>query len=297
MPNDRTFVIVGAGLAGASGRDAAGGGLRRPRGAVGSGLERPYNRPPLSKEYLRGEAEPGRCSCTRRGSTASTTSSCAGPHRHRTGYHDRDADAGRRRAAALRPAAAHDRRRAAPAGGARRRPGGHPVPALHGGRRRAARSVRAGRPAGGDRRGLDRLRGGRVRPPAGLDVTVIAPDQLPLAKSPGRRGRRGLPRPARRARRHMALETGVAALEGDGSGGARPHPRRRRRRLRPGGGRHRRQPRVALAERGRHRRRERRAGRLAPAVQRPGIYAAGDIANAEHPFYQDRVRVEHWATR
>jgi 3-phenylpropionate/trans-cinnamate dioxygenase ferredoxin reductase subunit len=28
----------------------------------------------------------------------------------------------------------------------------------------------------------------------------------------------------------------------------------------------------------------------------PGIYAAGDIANAEHPFYEGRVRVEHWAT-
>jgi 3-phenylpropionate/trans-cinnamate dioxygenase ferredoxin reductase subunit len=27
----------------------------------------------------------------------------------------------------------------------------------------------------------------------------------------------------------------------------------------------------------------------------PDIYAAGDIANAEHPFLQRRVRVEHWA--
>src|SRR6185312_657274 len=27
----------------------------------------------------------------------------------------------------------------------------------------------------------------------------------------------------------------------------------------------------------------------------PGIFAAGDIANAWHPHYQQRVRIEHWA--
>src|SRR5215211_6201972 len=56
--HDQTFVIVGAGLAGSKAAETL-----RAEGfdgrvvMVGDEQERPYERPPLSKDYLRGEAE------------------------------------------------------------------------------------------------------------------------------------------------------------------------------------------------------------------------------------------------
>jgi 3-phenylpropionate/trans-cinnamate dioxygenase ferredoxin reductase subunit len=58
MGSDRTFVIVGAGLAGAKASETL-----REEGfegrivLIGAEAERPYERPPLSKDYLRGESE------------------------------------------------------------------------------------------------------------------------------------------------------------------------------------------------------------------------------------------------
>src|SRR5215208_3236114 len=53
-----TFVIVGAGLAGAKAAETLRSeGFEGRVVLVGAEAERPYERPPLSKEYLRGEAE------------------------------------------------------------------------------------------------------------------------------------------------------------------------------------------------------------------------------------------------
>jgi 3-phenylpropionate/trans-cinnamate dioxygenase ferredoxin reductase subunit len=58
MPNDKTFVIAGASLTGAKAAETL-----REEGfdgrviLIGAEAERPYERPPLSKDYLRGEAE------------------------------------------------------------------------------------------------------------------------------------------------------------------------------------------------------------------------------------------------
>src|SRR4051812_32215777 len=58
MGQDRTFVIAGAGLAGAKAAETLReAGFDGRLVLVGAEPERPYERPPLSKDYLRGEAE------------------------------------------------------------------------------------------------------------------------------------------------------------------------------------------------------------------------------------------------
>jgi 3-phenylpropionate/trans-cinnamate dioxygenase ferredoxin reductase subunit len=57
MTTDQTFVIVGASLAGAKAAEALRAeGFEGRVVLIGAEHERPYERPPLSKEYLRGEA-------------------------------------------------------------------------------------------------------------------------------------------------------------------------------------------------------------------------------------------------
>src|ERR1700704_2565935 len=57
MTNDQTFVIAGASLAGAKAVETLrGDGFDGRLVLIGAEHERPYERPPLSKDYLRGEA-------------------------------------------------------------------------------------------------------------------------------------------------------------------------------------------------------------------------------------------------
>ena len=78
--SEQTFIIVGASLAGAKAAEEL-----RIQGfdgrllLIGSEPERPYERPPLTKDYLRGEsARERRPTFTTRASTK-TTRSCSRP--------------------------------------------------------------------------------------------------------------------------------------------------------------------------------------------------------------------------
>ena len=295
MPTDQTFVIAGAGLAGAKAAETL-----REEGfdgrlvLLGAETERPYERPPLSKDYLRGEAER------------------ASAYVHEEGYyaeHDIELRAGER-VTGVDP--------------------GRSELALDGGERLAydrlllttgAEPRRLSIP-GAELEGVLRLRtfadsdairarfdsGGRLvvigagwigsevaasARQRGMDVTVIAPEAVPLERVLGPEVGAVYLDVHREHGVDMRMEAGVASFEGDG----------RVERVRTADGATIDcdavvlgvgvAPRTELAE---------AAGlaldngvlvdeRLETSV--PGIFAAGDIANHLHPNF-GRLRVEHW---
>jgi 3-phenylpropionate/trans-cinnamate dioxygenase ferredoxin reductase subunit len=297
MGSDQTFVIVGAGLAGATAaatlRDE---GFDGRVVLVGAERERPYERPPLSKDYLRGESELEKA------------------YVHEEPFYAE-------RAIELRTATAAEAidlgaRDVVLAGGERLRfdrlllaTGAEPrrlgIPGAELG---GVHYLRTAEDSGALRARLDA--GGHVvvvgagwigaevaasARQKGLDVTVIEPAALPLERVLG-------PEVGAIYRDvhldhgvEMLLGTGVAAFEGEGAV----------ERVVTDGGRGIEcdlvvvgigvTPRVELA---------RAAGLavgdgvLVDAELRssdPAVFAAGDVAGAEHPFYGRRVRVEHWA--
>jgi 3-phenylpropionate/trans-cinnamate dioxygenase ferredoxin reductase subunit len=297
MTSKQTFVIVGASLAGAKAAEtlrAEGFGGRLV--LIGAEHERPYERPPLSKDYLRGEAG-----------------------REKIYVHDEDFYAGHdielrlgRSATSLNTTTnelalddgdrlRYDRLLLATGAEPRRLqiPGSELDGVLY---------LRSVEDSDALRERLDR--GGNVvvigagwigaevaasARQRGLEVTVVEPLGVPLERVLGNEVG-GIYRDIHADHGvQMLLGTAVEAFEGTTSV----------QRVRTSDGRELEcdfvvvgvgvQPRAELAA---------QAGiavdngilvdeHLQTSV--PGVFAAGDVANAQHPFYGERVRVEHWA--
>ena len=168
MATPQTFVIAGASLAGAKAAETL-----RSEGfdgrvvLIGEEPVRPYERPPLSKAYLRGEVDSTTPRCTRQSSTTTTTSSCSPrPPSPRSIRDARQIEMDPGGSARLRPAALDHRGHPETSADPRSRPRRDPLPAQPGELRRPARRARTSERAGRRRRRLDRVRGGRLRPPA-----------------------------------------------------------------------------------------------------------------------------------
>ena len=285
-------VIVGASLAGAKAAETLREeGFGGPIVLIGEETERPYERPPLSKDYLLGKAERDTIYVHPQTGTPSTTSTCAWAPSHRR-----------------RPAAREVRWPTA-AGSATPSCCWPPARRRGGCRCRAATRTACSTCAGGRQRpdqdalqtatrvvvigagwiGLETAAAARA---AGVDVTILETAELPLLRVLGREVAQssGLHRDtgstcasASRCGDHRtgggptAFGWPTAATSrptrSSSASGSRQQPARRGG---PGG-------------------RQRHRGRCRAAFLDPDIYAAGDVANAYHPLLGRHVRVEHWA--
>jgi 3-phenylpropionate/trans-cinnamate dioxygenase ferredoxin reductase component len=297
MTTEQTHVIVGASLAGAKAAETL-----RTEGfegrivLIGAEDERPYERPPLSKDYLRGESGRDKVYVhdegfyaehgieLRLGRTATSLETASGEvvldDGERLGY-DR----------LLLTTGAEPRRLAIPGGELE---GVLYLRSVHDSDTLRERLNRGGAlvVVGAGWIGTEVAASARQR---GLDVTVIEPASVPLERVLG-------PEAGAIYRDihtdhgvQLLLGTGVEAFEGDEAV----------ERVRTSDGRVIAcdlvvvgvgvQPRVQLAE---------QAGIAVDngilvdehlRTSAPGVFAAGDVANAHHPFYGERIRVEHWA--
>jgi 3-phenylpropionate/trans-cinnamate dioxygenase ferredoxin reductase subunit len=295
--NDKTFVIVGASLAGAK----AAAELRE-RGfdgrvvLVGTEQELPYERPPLSKDYLRGDSERDGMQVhdqafykdqeieLRLGTTATALDTAAGSVELGGGEPLRFD-------ALLLTTGSSPHRLALP--GAELE-GIHYLRTITDSDAIRARFERGGRLVviGGGWIGSEVAASARQ---SGLEVTMVSDESLPNARVFGQEvgefyrdlhAGHGV---------ELVLGDGLAAFEGDGSvSGVRTDSGRAVECdfVVVGAGA---TPNVELGQ---------RAGLdtdngtlVDPRLQSstPNVFAAGDVANHWHPFYEQRVRVEHWA--
>jgi 3-phenylpropionate/trans-cinnamate dioxygenase ferredoxin reductase component len=297
MTSRQTDVIVGASLAGAkAAATLREQGFDRRVVLVGAEDERPYERPPLSKDYLRGEVGREKVYVHDEGFYADQDIELI------LGRSVVSLDTGRQEVALDDGELLRYDRLLLTTGAEPRRlsiPGADLDGVLY---------LRSVRDSDALRERLDRggsvvvvgagWIGAEVAASArqrGLEVTVVEPASVPLERVLGTElgavyrdihTDHGV---------RMLLGTGVEAFEGDESV----------ERVRTGDGRKLDcdfvvvgvgvEPRTRLAE---------QAGisvdngilvdeRLQTAV--PGVFAAGDVANAHHPFFGERIRVEHWA--
>src|ERR687895_1000763 len=297
MTSDQTHVIVGAGLAGAKAAETL-----REEGfdgrvvLVGAEDERPYERPPLSKDYLRGEVGREKVYVHDEGFYAEQDIELV------LGRSVVSLDTGRQEVALDDGERLRYDRLLLTTGAEPRRlsiPGADLDGVLYLRSVRESDALRERLDCGGSVVvvgagwiGAEVAASARQR---GLEVTVVEPAAVPLERVLGTElgavyrdihTDHGV---------RMLLGTGVEAFDGDGCV----------ERVRAGDGRELDcdfvvvgvgvEPRIRLAE---------QAGisvdngilvdeRLQTAV--PGVFAAGDVANAHHPFFGERIRVEHWA--
>jgi 3-phenylpropionate/trans-cinnamate dioxygenase ferredoxin reductase subunit len=297
MTNDRTFLIVGASLAGAKAAETLRAeGFDERVILIGAEDERPYERPPLSKDYLRGEVD------------RETV------YVHPEAFyaeHDIDLRLGRTAVSlntAARELALDDGERLRydrlllTVGAESRRlsiPGGELEGVLYLRSVADSDALRERLDSGGavvvigaGWIGAEVAASARQR---GLEVTVIDPLSVPLERVLGTE--------VGAIYRDIHVDHGVRMLMGTGveafEGGAAVE------RVRTTDGRELEcdfvvvgvgaQPRTGLAA---------QAGLAVDngilvdehlEAGAPGVFAAGDAANAHHPFYGERIRVEHWA--
>jgi 3-phenylpropionate/trans-cinnamate dioxygenase ferredoxin reductase subunit len=295
MSNSSTFVIVGAGMAGGKAAETL-----REEGfdgrvvMVGAESHRPYERPPLSKEYLRGE-----------GGVAWLQEDEGWYAQHevelRTGAVAQSLDLGERAVAlAGGERLAYDGLLLATGAEPRRLPvAGADLEGVHLLRTiEDSDTIRAVIDGGGH---LVVIGGGWIgcevaasARQKGMEITLVEPLELPLLRVLGPE-LGGFYRDVHAAQGvELLLGTGVEAIEGAG----------RAERVRTSDGRTIEcsavvvgigvAPRTELAE-----------GALQVddgilvderlRASADGVFAAGDVANATHPVFDRRVRVEHWA--
>ena len=292
-----THVIAGAGLAGAKAAEALRSeGFEGRIVLIGDELELPYERPPLSKDYLRGESPREQARVHEAGFYADHDIELL------TGTKVTDLNAGARDVTlSTGERLGYDRLLLATGSEPRRLsvPGAE-LDGIHYLRTFAdsdaiAAALKPGARAviaGGGWIGMEVAASARQK---GLEVTIVELEDVPLSRALGREA--GLIY-ARLHREHgVVLHTGVAVARVEGEGRVERVVLADGRALDAdllvcGLGAI---PRTELAQRGGLRVENGVLTDASLQTSDPHVFAAGDIANAEHPFYGRRVRVEHWA--